>query len=52
MNLTCNCDVEKNGFMDLEIKKKDKNKVLQVFRISKADETGRQEETLRFMLKF
>ena len=47
------CDVEKNGYIDLEIKKKDKNKVLHVFRTtSKLNENSQPVVTLRFMIKY
>ena len=35
MQITCMCNVEKNGFIDKEIQTREKNKVLQVFRIVK-----------------
>lgn len=48
MGITCMCEVEKNGFPDLEIRKKDKNKVLHVYRTTKQGERS----TLKFALKF
>lgn len=51
MQITCMCNVEKNGFIDKDIQTREKNKVLQVFRISKSAKGG-EEHDLRFMLKF
>jgi poly-beta-hydroxyalkanoate depolymerase len=45
------CNVEKNGFIDKDIQTREKNKVLQVFRISKSAKGG-EEQDLRFMLKY
>ena len=46
------CNVEKNGFIDKDIQTREKNKVLQVFRISKTGKGGEEMNDLRFMLKF
>ena len=51
MQITCMCNVEKNGFIDKEIQTGEKNKVLQVFRISKTAKGG-EEHDLRFLLKY
>ena len=45
------CNVEKNGFIDKDIQTRERNKVLQVFRISKSVKGG-EEHDLRFMLKY
>jgi len=45
------CNVEKNGFIDKDIQTRERNKVLQVFRISKSIKGG-EEHDLRFMLKY
>ena len=51
MQITCQCNVEKNGFQDLEINNKDKNKALHVFRVT--DHQGQPPSTcIRFMLKY
>jgi hypothetical protein len=34
MQITCQCNVEKNGYQDIEINNKDKNKALHVFRVT------------------
>lgn len=53
MQITCMCNVEKNGFIDKEIQTREKNKVLQVFRIVKGAKDGGEELVeLRFMLKY
>jgi hypothetical protein len=46
------CNVEKNGFIDKDIQTREKNKVLQVFRISKTGKGGEEMNDLRFMLKY
>jgi len=38
MAFSCQCEVERNGFPDLEIRKKDKAKVLQVYRQQQQEE--------------
>eukprot|EP00347_Sterkiella_histriomuscorum_P020494 403337586 len=51
MSLTCQCDVERNGFQDKEIKAKDKNKVLQVYRLQ-GEKDGQQINEIKVMIKY
>lgn len=51
MQITCQCNVEKNGYQDLEINTKDKNKVLHVIR--QTNQQGLPPSTsIRFMLRY
>ena len=43
------CNVEKNGYIDKEIQTKDRNKVLQVFKVTN---NGGDSSELRFLLKY
>ena len=53
MQITCQCNVEKNGFQDKDINTKDKNKVLHVFRTTQtSSEGGAPKINIRFMLKY
>lgn len=51
MSLSCKCEVERNSFPDMEVRKKDKNKVVQVFKISTSKD-GLMNEDLRIIVKF
>jgi len=54
MHITCMCNVEKNGYMDKEIQTRDRNKILQVFKLTKSggENEPPQPSELRFMLKY
>jgi hypothetical protein len=51
MQITCQCNVEKNGFQDFEINTKDKNKALHVFRVTN-QQVQPPSTSIRFMLKY
>jgi len=51
MQITCQCNVEKNGFQDLEINNKDKNKALHVFRITN-QQVQPPSTSIKFILKY
>jgi hypothetical protein len=48
MSISCLCDVEKDGYIDQEIKHRERNKVLNVFRVGQ--EHGLP--TLKFQVRY
>jgi hypothetical protein len=50
MQISCGCEVSRNGFQDPEIKNKDRNKVLQVFKMTNGEEGAPGE--LKMMIKY
>jgi len=47
--ITCCCDVERNNIVDKEMQRKDRNKTLQVFRVTTPTD---KEAVLKFIIRF